>query len=125
MRILLDTHVLLWAAKGSLPSQVQSLLDDSTNELYFSSVNLWEIEIKRSKLKLDPKVLYQNLLHNGYRELAVSSRHVLSLPLLPNLHKDPFDRILLAQALSEQVFLLTADDSLKKYSAHLDCVLNF
>jgi PIN domain nuclease of toxin-antitoxin system len=125
MRILLDTHTLLWAAKGSLPSQVQSLLDDSANELYFSSVNLWEIEMKRSRLNLNPKVLYQNLLHNGYRELAVSSRHVLNLPLVPSLHKDPFDRILLAQALSEQIFLLTADSSIKQYSGYLDCILDF
>ena len=125
MRILLDTHTLLWAAKGVLVSRTQSMLEDTANELYFSSVNLWEIELKRSKLNFDPKALYQNLVISGYRELGVSSRHVLSLEQLPLIHDDPFDRMLIAQALSEQLFLLTADDTVKQYSDHTGCILGF
>jgi len=123
MRILLDTHILLWAAKGTLPPNVQSLLDDHGNDLYFSPINLWEIELKRSKLKIDANVLYQNLVHNGYRELPVSARHVLSLSRLPDLHNDLFDRMLLAQALSEQVYLLTSDSLLAQYNDQVEYVL--
>ena len=125
MRILLDTHTLLWAAKGSLSPNALALLEDTANELYFSSASLWEIELKRKRLNLDPKAFYQGLIHSGYRELAVTSRQVLSLSQLPSLHNDPFDRILLAQALSEQVYLLTADETLQSYSTSLDCILNY
>jgi len=124
MRILLDTHILLWAAKGTLELKVLSLLEDTSNDLYFSPVNIWEIELKREKLGVDSKVFQQNLTRNGYRELALTTRHVLALRQLPQLHTDPFDRILLAQALSEDIVLLTADAVVKQYGEHVDCVLS-
>jgi PIN domain nuclease of toxin-antitoxin system len=123
MRILLDTHSLLWAAKGILSGHARSLIEDTANEMYFSAVNLWEIEIKHRRLSFDPNALHQNLLKNGYRELAITTRHVLALSRLPALHGDPFDRILIAQALSERLLLLTADKMVKQYGEHLDCIL--
>jgi len=125
MRILLDTHALIWEANGKLSPSVLSLLEDTSNDLYFSIVSLWEIELKRNRLKIDPKIFYQNLLRNGYRELTITARHVLSLSQLPLLHSDPFDRILLAQAQSEQIFLLTDDEALKRYSDTLDFIINY
>jgi len=125
MRILLDTHALIWEANGKLSPSVLSLLEDTSNDLYFSIVSLWEIELKRNRLKIDPKIFYQNLLRNGYRELTITARHVLSLSQLPLLHSDPFDRILLAQAQSEQIFLLTDDEALKRYSNTLDFIINY
>lgn len=125
MRILVDTHTLLWAAKGSLPSSASKLLEDSSNELYFSSANIWEIELKRQKLDIDIEALVKSLLENGYRELSITSRHVLGLQALPKLHSDPFDRILLSQAVCEGLFFLTADSVLKQYAEHVDLVISF
>ena len=124
MRILLDTHILLWAARGTLEPKVTSLLEDTSNDLYFSPVNIWEIELKREKLNIDPRVFLHSLIHNGYRELTLTSRHVVALCQLPKLHSDPFDRILLAQALSEDIVLLTADAVVKQYSATVGCILS-
>ena len=125
MRILLDTHALLWAASGSLSPSALVLLEDTANELYFSPVSIWEIELKSRRLKVDSKVFYQNLVHNGYRELPLNSRHIVSLSHLPLLHNDPFDRVLLAQAVCEQIQLLTDDEALKNYSNHVDCILSY
>lgn len=125
MRVLLDTHTILWAAKGTLPSEAQAIIEDSSNDLYFSPINMWEIELKRNRLNFDPKVLYQNLLHNGYRELKVTTRHVLNISQLPSIHSDPFDRLLLAQAQCEQIYLLTADETIKKYADQVDCIIAF
>ncbi|MDR0459642.1 MAG: type II toxin-antitoxin system VapC family toxin [Coriobacteriales bacterium] len=125
MRILLDTHALLWAANKSLSPSALALLEDTANELYFSTVSIWEIELKRRRLNTDPKAFYQNLLHNGYQELSLTARQVLSLSQLPALHSDPFDRILLAQALSEQIYLLTDDEALQRYSEYVDCIINY
>jgi len=125
MRILLDTHALLWEANGSLSPSALALLEDTANELYFSSVSIWEIELKRRRLNIDPKAFYQNLLHNGYQELSLTARQVLNLSQLPALHSDPFDRILLAQALSEQIYLLTDDEALQRYSEYVDCIINY
>ena len=122
MRILLDTHALLWASKGTLSRKAVALLEDTANQLYFSSVSIWEIELKRNKLRIDPKAFYQNLVSRGYQELPMSTRHVLSLSQLPTLHSDPFDRVLLAQALSEQIYLLTDDEELIRYSDYLDFI---
>ncbi len=125
MRILLDTHTLLWAAKGVLPTAAQTLIEDTANDLYFSPANIWEIELKKSKLALDSQVFYQSLVMNSYQELKITTRHVLQLSKLPSLHADPFDRILLAQALCERITLLTSDATLKQYGAHLDCILHY
>lgn len=125
MRILLDTHTLLWAAKGSLPQTAKELLDDTANEIYFSTANIWEIELKRKRLKVDTDLLVRLLYSNGFRELPVTSRHVLRLEALPSLHTDPFDRILLSQALCEGLLLLTADSAVKHYAQHIDAVLSY
>ena len=121
MKLLLDTHILLWAAGAPdrLAQPVRTLLQLEQNELWFSAISLWEIAIKsalrRSDFRADPRILYRALLDNGYRELALIGRHTLEIDLLPALHKDPFDRMLVAQATVEGLTLLTADDMVAKY----------
>ncbi len=125
MRLLLDTHTLLWAARGTLPRDASNLIEDMANELYFSPVNLWEIELKRSKLSVDPQELYRNLIINSYRELKITVHHVLQLSKLPTIHTDPFDRMLLAQASCERLQLLTADATIRQYVGQMDCILHY
>ena len=121
MNILLDTHLLLWAASEpkKLSAKARSLLLDPANHLVFSSASLWEISIKnsleRSDFNVDPRRLWRMLLVNGYRELPVSSEHAVAVNELPPLHKDPFDRILVAQARVEGMTLLTADKAVAGY----------
>jgi PIN domain nuclease of toxin-antitoxin system len=121
LNLLLDTHILLWAAAApeKLPSKGHKLLLDAANELFFSPVSLWEISIKRSlgrkDFRADPRRLWRMLLTHGYRELAIRSEHAIAVDSLPPLHKDPFDRLLLAQARVEGIDLLTADKSLAAY----------
>lgn len=123
MNLLLDTHILLWAAGETekLSDKVRSLLLDEANKLYFSSASIWEIVIKRSlgrdDFKVDPVRLRKMLVINGYTELSVDSGHALEVDRLPPLHKDPFDRILLAQARTEGFLLVTADAQIVKYGA--------
>lgn len=119
MRILLDTHILLWAAAGELPNEAARYIEDRENILLFSPASIWEIVIKRglgrTDFVVDPASLYSGLLSVGYEELAITAKHTLLVGTLPLLHKDPFDRILLAQAASEGIPLLTADEALKQY----------
>ena len=121
MKLLLDTHILLWAAGDPerLPDRAAQLIVDPGNMLWFSSVSLWEISIKnalgRADFKVDGRRLLRLLLANGYRELPVSSEHAVAVESLPQLHKDPFDRMLIAQAGVEGLLLLTADSQLIRY----------
>lgn len=119
MKLLLDTHMLIWAAAGTLPEQALALVTNGDNTPYFSPASIWEIVIKKSlgrnDLKVEPEVLRRGLLDNQYEELCITSRHTLTVNDLPMLHKDPFDRILLAQAKSEGISLLTSDAALRKY----------
>ena len=121
MRLLLDTHLLLWTALGSekLPPEAHDLIVEPGTELVVSAASLWEIAIKnglgRSDFQVDPHLLHRSLLDNGYAELPVTSAHALEVGLLPLLHGDPFDRILIAQARVERIFLLTADKTLARY----------
>ncbi len=121
MKLLLDTHLLLWAAGQNerLSKAARRLLDDPQNELLFSAASLWEVAIKsalgREDFRVDPRLLRRGLLDNGYQELTVTSQHAVSIDMLPVLHKDPFDRLLLAQALSEGITLLTTDAILATY----------
>lgn len=121
MKLLLDTHLLLWAAlqPEKLSAAAHSLLDDSNNELLFSAASLWEIAIKqglrRRDFQVDPRLLRRSLLDNGYIELPVLSEHAVAIDALPPLHKDPFDRILVAQAMTEGITLLTSDHQLAQY----------
>ena len=119
MKYLLDTQLLLWAAAGTLPSGAVRYIEEVSNALLFSSASIWEITIKsslgRADFVVDPAAIYNGLLGAGYVELAVTSRHALLVRALPVLHKDPYDRILLAQASSEGITLLTADKVLAQY----------
>lgn len=121
MKLLLDTQILLWAAgePRRLSRAARNLLEDPEHELLFSAASLWEIAIKRAlgrdDFRVEPRLLRRALLDNGYTELPVTSLHAVSLDGLPLLHRDPFDRILLAQALVEGVSLVTHDPQLARY----------
>ncbi len=121
MKFLLDTQLLLWAAgqPERLSVVARKLLNDPRNELLFSAASLWEIAIKntlgREDFRVEPRLLRRGLLDNGYIELPVTSQHAVSIDSLPLLHKDPFDRLLLAQALSEGIILLSSDAQLARY----------
>jgi PIN domain nuclease of toxin-antitoxin system len=120
-RLLLDTHLLLWAAlfPERLPQKASQLMDDPANTLYFSTVSIWEISIKLSRpredLSIDVREWRAGMLGNGYQELLINSLHAMSVRDLPDLHKDPFDRLLLAQAMREDLTLVTADATLASY----------
>ncbi|MCX6431632.1 MAG: type II toxin-antitoxin system VapC family toxin [Actinobacteria bacterium] len=121
MRLLLDTHVLLWV-KGEperLSDSARGTILDPATELVFSVVSLWEIVIKsgrpRSGLSVDAGNLRAELLEDGYSELDVQAAHVLEVGTLPKLHRDPFDRLLVAQARVEGLTLMTADHALTAY----------
>jgi PIN domain nuclease of toxin-antitoxin system len=121
VKLLLDTHLLLWAAgfPERLPASARALLEDPQNELQFSAASLWEIAIKgglgRADFQVNARVLRRGLLDNGYRELPISSEHAVSVDSLPPLHKDPFDRVLVAQAMGEGITLLTSDPVVAQY----------
>lgn len=121
MNLLLDTHYLLWVASlDSMASkEADRLIKDPNNVLWFSVASLWEVAIKRSlgreDFRTDPGTLRAGLLAAGYQELAIEGRHVLTLSTLPPLHRDPFDRLLIAQAAVEGMRLLTADHALEGY----------
>ncbi|MBZ9848590.1 type II toxin-antitoxin system VapC family toxin [Mesorhizobium sp. CA14] len=121
MKLLLDTHLLLWAAgePDQLPLPALAEMEDPSNELLFSAVSLWEVAIKRglgrAGFTVDPRLLRRGLLDNGYQELPITSEHAVAIDGLPPIHKDPFDRILVAQAIVEGVTLLTVDDVVARY----------
>ena len=122
MKLLLDTHLLLWAATAPqrLSAEAQGLFNDPDNELYFSAVSIWEVAIKRGldrpDFQLDVRQFRRGLIDNGYIELAMSSLHAVAIDLLPAVHRDPFDRMLVAQASVEGFPLLTSDAVLAQYS---------
>ena len=128
MTFLLDTHVLLWAAgePGRLKPETRDLLRDPATELTFSTASIWEVVIKsalgRSDFRVDPQQLRDGLLRNGYSELAIRSEHALAVGLLPPIHNDPFDRILVAQAQVEGITLLTLDEKLARYPGPVQAV---
>lgn len=128
MRFLLDTHLLIWAVGVSkrLPTEARDLIDDPENELLFSSVNLWEIAIKSSRkredFQIDVRLFRRTLLNSLYLELPVTGEHAVAVADLPPLHKDPFDRLLVAQSLVEGITLLTADRQLGRYSGAIRMV---
>jgi PIN domain nuclease of toxin-antitoxin system len=121
LKLLLDTQLLLWAAgqPDRLSTAARKQLNDKKNELYFSAASIWEISIKsslgRDDFRADPRVLRRGLLDNGYVELAVTGQHAANVDNFPPLHKDPFDRLLLAQAHTEGITLLTTDSHLSRY----------
>lgn len=121
MKLLLDTRLLLWAAgqPAKLSRRARTLIEKEDNALYFSAASLWEVTIKRMlnrpDFRVDPRLLRRSLLDNGYMEMPISSEHAVFVDSLPPLHKDPFDRILIAQASVEGITLLTADKMLTAY----------
>lgn len=125
MKLLLDTHLLLWAAgePSRLSKEARSLISDPDNELLFSAASLWEVSIKcglgRKDFKADPRILRRGLLDNGYGEIPIHSDHVVVLDTLPAIHRDPFDRILVAQAVAEGIELATTDSQLVQYGEHI------
>lgn len=121
MILLLDTHLLLWAAgqPDRLSQEAQSMIAAPRNTLWFSAASLWEITIKRglgrADLRVDPHLLRRGLTENGYTELPITSEHAMATAHLPPIHKDPFDRVLIAQAESEGALLLTTDELVARY----------
>lgn len=121
MKLLLDTHLLLWAAGPCerLSEVARAMIESPDNELYFSAASLWEIAIKRGlgrdDFQVDTRSLRRALLDNGYHELPITSAHAVAIDVLPSLHKDPFDRLLLAQAMVEGITLLSADAVVAQY----------
>ena len=121
MKLLLDTHLLLWAAgePHRLSKQARTLINNIDNELLFSAASLWEVAIKRglgrADFRADARLLRRGLLDNGYSELPIISDHVVATESLPLIHKDPFDRILVAQATVEGITLLTVDSLISQY----------
>jgi PIN domain nuclease of toxin-antitoxin system len=121
VKFLLDTHLLLWAAgePGRLSKQARTLINHPDHELLFSAASLWEVTIKRGlgreDFQVDARLLRRGLLDNGYSELPIISDHVVATESLPLIHKDPFDRILVAQATVEGVTLLTIDPLVAQY----------
>jgi PIN domain nuclease of toxin-antitoxin system len=114
MKLLLDTHLLLWAAgqPERLSKEARKLLRSPENELFFSPASLWEVVIKRrlgrDDFKADPRILRRGLLDNGYSELPISSEHAVAIESLPPIRRYPFDRMLVAQAHVVGITLLTS-----------------
>lgn len=121
MKLLLDTHLLLWAAgrPERLSIEARTMIELPDSELFFSAANLWEVVIKqrlgREDFQVNARSLRRGLLDNGYSELPIASDHAIALDVLPPIHKDPFDRILVAQALVEGITLLTTDSIVARY----------
>jgi PIN domain nuclease of toxin-antitoxin system len=121
MTYLLDTHVVLWwlTDDPTLPSDVATTLDDEP-DVFISAVNVWEVAIKHALGKLSgPADLAERVRDSGFRELAVTSDHAITAARLPLLHRDPFDRILIAQACLHGLTLVTRDPMIPKYAVRV------
>lgn len=119
MRILLDTHIYLWCLDNDprLSKTARKKIMDAT-EVFVSSASLWEIviKVKLKKLKANVDELISAMTESGFTELPITSKHVAQVGQLPDVHRDPFDRILIAQMLSEPLRLITKDSLLQHYS---------
>lgn len=119
MRLLLDTHVFLWCIKNdrrfSKKARTKVL---NASEVYISSASIWEIAIKIKLKKLDADIneLVEAIAESGFLELPITTQHAAAIHHLSDIHRDPFDRILIAQSISEPLTFLTADATLKNYS---------
>ncbi|MBY0572772.1 MAG: type II toxin-antitoxin system VapC family toxin [Undibacterium sp.] len=128
MKLLVDTHLLIWAADSieRVPLGARELMADVKNELFFSVASLWEIAIKRglnrSDFQVDARMLRRGLIDNGYTELPILSEHVVAIDTLPPIHKDPFDRLLIAQSRIEGISLLTNDATVAQYQGGVKLV---
>ena len=123
MRLLLDTHLLLWAAasSGRLSSEARSLLEDPANDVHYSAASVWEIAIKSTlrckDFRVDLRLLRSTFPVMGLTELPVTAAHAVEVTQLPAVHRDPFDRLLIAQSIVEPMVLLTNDAVLGRYGA--------
>jgi PIN domain nuclease of toxin-antitoxin system len=121
VKFLLDTHILLWAAAEPqrLSRAARALINDPENDLIFSAISIWEVAIKhslgRNDFQVESRLLRRALLDQDYIELPLTGPHAAGIDALPPIHKDPFDRLLLAQAIAEGLPLLTSDVLLAKY----------
>lgn len=121
MKFIVDTHLLVWSANQPLRLSrlAAETIADPDNDLYFSAVSIWEIAIKqnlgRRSFTIDAPTLRRGLIANGFHELPLSAEHGIATLGLPAIHQDPFDRILIAQAISENIALLTSDSQIAKY----------
>ena len=122
MRILLDTHVLIWSLHHveRLPSDLCEALSRRENDVYFSAASIWEIAIKTALRRFDfnyrPDDIAAAARETGFAELPVSASQASQVAYLPPIHGDPFDRLLIAQALSMPATLVTANAVLSAYS---------
>lgn len=122
MRVLTDTHILLWALlrPGRLDATDRDVLESPEHQVFFSAVNIWEIAIKRAldrpDFDVEPEAVYRAALETGFRELPVSAVHAAAVRDLPAHHRDPFDRLLIAQARTEPLFLMTDDPLIDLYA---------
>jgi PIN domain nuclease of toxin-antitoxin system len=125
MRLLLDTHILLWALAEPrrLPGSARDAIEAGDNEVLFSAVSIWEIAIKaealRAEFGVDIVTIISAARESRFDELPITAEHAAAVAALPPHHKDPFDRLLVAQALTEPARLLTADKALAAYSNDL------
>ena len=123
MKLLLDTHLLLWIVSDSprLPAAAREAVEDSRAEVLFSVASIWEVAIKirlrQTDMRWEATVLRRGLLENGFGEVPITGEHALGIATLPSIHKDPFDRILLAQAMANGILLMTSDPMLARYPA--------
>jgi PIN domain nuclease of toxin-antitoxin system len=128
VKYLVDTHLLLWAAGETkkLSRTAKRLLDDDSAQLWFSAASIWEVAIKnslgRKDFRAEPRQLRRGLLDNGWNELPVTSEHAAAVMDLPAVHKDPFDRMLVAQTQIEGLTLLTSDDAIADYPGRIRLV---
>ena len=128
MKYLVDTHLLLWAAGETrkLSRTAKRLLDDDSAQLWFSAASIWEVAIKnglgRKDFRAEPRHLRRGLIDNGWNELVVTSEPAAAVMDLPALHKDPFDRMLVAQTQIEGLTLLTSDEAIADYPGRIRVV---
>jgi PIN domain nuclease of toxin-antitoxin system len=121
VKLLLDTHLLIWAANDdpSLSDEARAAIEHTDNALFFSVASIWEIVIKsslgRDDFRVDARVLRRSLIDAGYEELSIEAQHALEVERLPMHHRDPFDRLLLGQAIVEGIVLLTHDELVRQY----------
>jgi PIN domain nuclease of toxin-antitoxin system len=121
MRFLLDTHFVIWVPVDAdqISAQARTILTQPENQFLFSVSSIWEIAINRAAQRgnfgFDPREIRRLMIENGYEELTIQSQHAVAVDSLPPIHKDPFDRILIAQAMVEGITLLTADPVIAQY----------
>ena len=122
MRYLLDTHTVIWYLDNSrrLPPRTEEIIDDDNNRVYISSISLWETAIKVNLGKLELNSTFDQFLENvrnsDFGILQIKDAYLKKLSILPSVHRDPFDRLLISTALVENLTLITEDDTVRKYN---------